>query len=256
MYVKYEQRGYVGIITIDRQKSLNAMNSDVLTELGEVLDGIDPGAVRCVIVTGTGKSFVAGADIGEMVFLKEPECRNLAKKGNDVFSKLEKLAVPTIAAVNGFALGGGCELAMACDIRVACESASFGQPETTIGIIPGFGGTQRLPRIVGMSAAMELLFTGRVIDAEEALRIGLVNHVYPREELMNEAIGLAERIASSAPIAVRAAKAAVSKGMDQPIGDGIAIETDEFAGCFGSKDQINAMTAFIEKREPEPFIDG
>ena len=179
-FINYEVEGMVGIITINRPKALNALNSQVLTELDETLDNVDINAIRALILTGAGeKSFVAGADIGEMSTLTKAEGEAFGKKGNDVFRKLETFSIPVIAAVNGFALGGGCEISMSCDIRICSENAVFGQPEVGLGITPGFGGTQRLARIVGVGMAKQMIYTARNIKADDALRIGLVNAVYP-----------------------------------------------------------------------------
>ena len=187
-FILYEVNGAVGKITINREKALNALNSQVLDELNATLDAVDLDAVRCLILTGAGaKSFVAGADIGEMSTLTKAEGEAFGKKGNDVFRKLETFPIPVIAAVNGFALGGGCELAMSCDIRICAENAVFGQPEVGLGITPGFGGTQRLARLVGAGMAKQMIYTARNIKADEAFRIGLVNAVYPAEELMAQA---------------------------------------------------------------------
>ena len=203
-FITYEVEGQIGIITINRPKALNALNSAVLDELDKTLDAVDQEAIRCLILTGAGeKSFVAGADIGEMSTLTKAEGEAFGKKGNDVFRKLETFPIPVIAAVNGFALGGGCEISMSCDIRICSENAVFGQPEVGLGITPGFGGTQRLARIVGTGKAKEMIYGARNIKAEEAYRIGLVNNVYPAEELMPAAKKLASTIARNAPIAVR-----------------------------------------------------
>ncbi len=253
-YIKYEQRGFVGIITIDRQNALNALNTEVMSELEQLLDTISIENTRCVVITGAGeKSFVAGADIGEMSTLSKEEGKGFGKKGNDAFRKIEIFPIPIIAAVNGFALGGGCELAMACDIRIASENAVFAQPEVSLGITAGFGGTQRLARIIGLGKAKELLYTGSKIKADEALRLGLVNAVYPQEQLLEECIKLAEKIAQNAPIAVRATKKAINAGMQVDMDTAIGIEAELFGSCFDTKDQRNAMGAFVEKRKPEPF---
>ena len=184
-FICYEQKGFVGIITINRPKALNALNSQVLDELDQTIDAVDLESTRCLIVTGAGeKSFVAGADIAEMSNLTKAEGEVFGKKGNDVFRKLETFPIPVIAAINGFALGGGCELSMSCDIRICSENAMFGQPEAGLGITPGFGGTQRLARVVGVGKAKEMIYGARNIKADEAYRIGLVNAVYPLEELM------------------------------------------------------------------------
>ena len=194
-FITYEQEGFVGILTINRPKALNALNSQVLDELNETIDAIDVNETRALILTGAGdKSFVAGADIGEMSTLTKAEGEAFGKKGNDVFRKLETLEIPVIAAVNGFALGGGCEISMSCDIRICSENAIFGQPEVGLGITPGFGGTQRLARIVGPGMAKQMIYTARNIKADEAYRIGLVNAVYPQEELMDAAKKLLQRM--------------------------------------------------------------
>ena len=208
-FVNYEVQGQVGIVTINREKALNALNSAVLDDLKAVIDGVDLDAVRCLIITGAGqKSFVAGADIGEMSTLTKAEGEAFGKKGNDLFRQIETLPIPVIAAVNGFALGGGCELSMSCDIRLCSENARFGQPETGLGITPGFGGTQRLMRIIPVGMAKEMIYAGTQIKAPRALELGLVNAVYPVEELMPAALKLANKIAANAPIAVRASKKA------------------------------------------------
>jgi len=253
-YIKYEQRGFVGIITIDRQNALNALNTEVMNELEKTLDGISLEDTRCLVLTGAGeKSFVAGADISEMSSLSKAEGEKFGKKGNDVFRKIEIFPLPVIAAVNGFALGGGCELAMACDIRIASENAVFAQPEAALGITAGFGGTQRLARIIGVGKAKELLYTTAKIKADEALRLGLVNAVYPLNQLMDECIKMAEKIAQNAPIAVRATKKAINEGMHLDMDTAIGIEAELFGSCFDTVDQRNAMKAFLEKQKPAPF---
>ena len=255
-FIMYEAEGAVGIITINRPKALNALNSQVLEELEAAIDGIDMDAVRCVIITGAGeKSFVAGADIGEMSTLSVEEGEAFGKKGNDIFRKIETLPIPVIAAVNGFALGGGCELSMSCDIRIASENAVFGQPEVGLGITPGFGGTQRLARIVGPGMAKQMIYTARNIKAPEALRIGLVNAVYPSAELMEQAKKMAASIAKNAPIAVRACKKAINDGLDAQMDEAIAIEEKLFGSCFETYDQKEGMAAFLEKRKVEAFLN-
>ena len=195
-YIVYEQKGSYAVITISREKALNALNSQVLDELNETLDAVNLEEVRCLILTGAGaKSFVAGADIGEMSTLTKAEGEAFGKKGNDVFRKLETFPIPVIAAVNGFALGGGCEISMSCDIRICSDNAVFGQPEVGLGITPGFGGTQRLARLVGPGMAKQMIYTARNIKADEALRIGLVNAVYTQDELM----AAAEKMAAELP---------------------------------------------------------
>lgn len=255
-YIKYEQNGFVGVLTIDREKALNALNSEVLSDLDAALDAIDLDSTRCLIITGAGqKSFVAGADIGEMSTLTKAEGEAFGKKGNDVFRKIETLPIPVIAAVNGFALGGGCELSLSCDIRLAAENAVFAQPETGLGITPGFGGTQRLARTINVGKAKEMIYAGTKVKAPEALSLGLVNAVYPAEELMPAAMKLAERIAANAPIAVRACKKAVNDGLQVNMDEAIVIEEKLFGSCFETQDQKNGMTAFVEKRKPEPFVN-
>jgi len=257
MYVKYEQRGQIGLITIDRRKVYNALNTELITELGEVLDNVSSESTRALILTGAGeKAFVAGADIAEMQGFGKIEAEKFSVIGSGVFRKLELIPIPVIAAVNGFALGGGCELALACDIRVASENAIFGQPEVTLGITPGYGGTQRLARIVGQSKAGELLYTGGKIDATEALRIGLVSYVYQQNELMDEAVKLAEEICKSAPVAVRMTKKAMTDGLSVGIDDALRLESEYFSQCFETNDQKRAMAAFVEKRKPEPFTNS
>jgi len=255
-FVLYEQEGAVGVITISREKALNALNSAVLEELDKTLDAVNLDEVRCLILTGAGeKSFVAGADIGEMSSLTKAEGEAFGKKGNDVFRKLETFPIPVIAAVNGFALGGGCEISMSCDIRICSENAVFGQPEVGLGITPGFGGTQRLARLVGAGMAKQMIYTARNIKADEALRIGLVNAVYPPEELMPAARKMAAGIAKNAPIAVRNCKKAINEGLDADMDAAIAIEEKLFGDCFESYDQKEGMAAFLEKRKVEAFLN-
>ena len=247
-FVKYEVEGAVGVITIDRQKALNALNSQVLEELDATFDAVDVNTVRCLILTGAGeKSFVAGADIGEMSTLTKAEGEAFGKKGNDVFRKIETFPIPVIAAINGFALGGGCEISMSCDIRICSDNAVFGQPEVGLGITPGFGGTQRLARIVGVGKAKEMIYGGRNIKADEAYRIGLVNNVYTIEELMPAAKKLASIIASNAPIAVRNCKKAINDGLDVSMDEAIVIEEKLFGDCFETEDQKAGMGNFLEK---------
>ena len=255
-FITYEVEGQIGIITINRPKALNALNSAVLDELDKTLDAVDQEANRCLILTGAGeKSFVAGADIGEMSTLTKAEGEAFGKKGNDVFRKLETFPIPVIAAVNGFALGGGCEISMSCDIRICSENAVFGQPEVGLGITPGFGGTQRLARIVGTGKAKEMIYGARNIIAEEAYRIGLVNNVYPAEELMPAAKKLASTIARNAPIAVRNCKRAINEGIQVDMDQAIVIEEKLFGSCFETCDQKEGMNAFLEKRKVDAFLN-
>ena len=243
-YIVYEQKGNYAVITISREKALNALNSQVLEELDATLDAVNLDEVRCLILTGAGqKSFVAGADIGEMSTLTKAEGEAFGKKGNDVFRKLETFPIPVIAAVNGFALGGGCEISMSCDIRICSDNAVFGQPEVGLGITPGFGGTQRLARLVGPGMAKQMIYTARNIKADEAYRIGLVNAVYPQEELMAAAEKMAAGIAKNAPIAVRNCKKAINEGLDADMDEAIVIE------------EKPGMAAFLEKRKVEKFLN-
>lgn len=247
-FVTYETEGMVGIITINRPKALNALNSQVLDELDKTFDAVDLNEIRALILTGAGeKSFVAGADIGEMSTLSKEEGEAFGKKGNDVFRKIETFPIPVIAAINGFALGGGCEISMSCDIRICSENAVFGQPEVGLGITPGFGGTQRLPRIVGVGMAKQMIYGARNIKADEAYRIGLVNAVYPLEELMEQAKKLASGIAMQAPIAVRNCKKAINDGLQVNMDEAIIIEEKLFGDCFETEDQRAGMGNFLEK---------
>ncbi|MBR4588265.1 MAG: enoyl-CoA hydratase/isomerase family protein [Lachnospiraceae bacterium] len=260
-FITYEQEGFVGVITINRPKALNALNSQVLDELNEVLDTVDPDKTRAIVLTGAGeKSFVAGADIGEMSTLTKAEGEAFGKKGNDVFRKLETLPIPVIAAVNGFALGGGCEISMSCDIRLCSDNAIFGQPEVGLGITPGFGGTQRLARLVSPGMAKQLIYTARNIKADEAYRIGLVNAVYSatldeagnvtataQENLLAAAKKMAAGIAANAPIAVRNCKKAINDGLQTDIDQAIVIEEKLFGDCFETEDQRAGMGNFLEK---------
>ena len=251
-FITYEAEGQIGIITINRPKALNALNSTVLEELDKTLDAVDLQTVRCLILTGAGeKSFVAGADIGEMSTLTKAEGEAFGKKGNDVFRKLETFPIPVIAAVNGFALGGGCEISMSCDISICSENAVFGQTEVGLGITPGFGGTQRLARIVGTGKAKEMIYGARNIKAEEAYRIGLVNNVYPLEELMPAAKKLAATIARNAPIAVRNCKRAINEGLQVDMDQAVVIEEKLFGNCFETYDQKEGIAAFLEQRKAE-----
>ena len=260
-YILYEVNGAVGTITINREKALNALNSQVLDQLNATLDAVDLDTVRCLILTGAGeKSFVAGADIGEMSTLSKAEGEAFGKKGNDVFRKLETFPIPVIAAVNGFALGGGCEISMSCDIRICSDNAVFGQPEVGLGITPGFGGTQRLARLVSPGMAKQLIYTARNIKAAEAYRIGLVNQVVSAEvneagevvvsakdALMAAANKMAAGIAMQAPIAVRNCKKAINEGLQVDMDQAIVIEEKLFGDCFETEDQRAGMANFLEK---------
>lgn len=249
-FITYTEKAGYAIVTISRERALNALNSQVLMELEQTIDAISLERVRCLIVTGAGqKAFVAGADIGEMSTLSQEEGTAFGKMGNDVFRKLETLPIPVIAAVNGFALGGGCELSMSCDIRICSENAVFGQPEVGLGITPGFGGTQRLARLVGPGMAKQMLYTAKNIKAPEALRIGLVTGVYPQEELMAQAEKMAKTIAANAPIAVRNCKQAVNEGLELPMDEAIALEEKLFGACFETEDQVYGMAYFLDKNK-------
>ena len=247
-----EQSGAIAILTINRPKALNALNSDTLSELSSAIDELGMNSsVKVVVLTGSGeKAFVAGADISQMKDFNSLEGRRFAQLGQATLRKLELMPQPVIAAVNGFALGGGCELAMACDLRIASDNAKFGQPEVTLGITAGFGGTQRLPRLVGTGIASELLFTGDIIDANEAYRIGLVNRVYPLNVLKEEALKLANHIAGRAPAAVQLSKSAIQRGGNMDLDSAQAYEAEIFGLTCSTQDQIEGCTAFLEKRKP------
>ena len=269
-YILYEQNGNVATITINREKALNALNSQVLDELNATLDAVDLATVRCLVITGAGaKSFVAGADIGEMSSLTKAEGEAFGKKGNDVFRKIETFPIPVIAAVNGFALGGGCEISMSCDIRICSDNEVFGQPEVGLGITPGFGGTQRLARLVGAGMAKQMIYTARNIKAADAYRIGLVNEVYSaevdadgnvvksaQEVMLAAAQKMAATIAKNAPIAVRNCKKAINDGLDADMDQAVAIEEKLFGDCFETEDQKYGMAFFLDKNKEkvkEPF---
>ena len=269
-YILYEQNGNVATITINREKALNALNSQVLDELNAALDAVDLATVRCLVITGAGsKSFVAGADIGEMSNLTKAEGEAFGKKGNNVFRKIETFPIPVIAAVNGFALGGGCEISMSCDIRICSDNAVFGQPEVGLGITPGFGGTQRLARLVGAGMAKQMIYTARNIKAADAYRIGLVNEVYSaevdadgnvvksaQEVMLAAAQKMAATIAKNAPIAVRNCKKAINDGLDADMDQAVAIEEKLFGDCFETEDQKYGMAFFLDKNKEkvkEPF---
>lgn len=252
--IKLEKQGHIGILTVSRPEALNALNSATLKELRETAERVERDEdIRVLIVTGEGKAFVAGADIAEMKDLNAEEGREFGLRGQAAFKAIERLSVPVIAAVNGFALGGGCELALCADIRIASEKAKFGQPETGLGITPGFGGTQRLPRTVGASKAMELILTAKMIKADEALAIGLVDMVVPPESLMEEAMKLASAIAANAPFAVKASKKLIRGFTDTSLCAGLEGEAELFGGCFATEDQKMAMEAFVQKMEKAPF---
>ena len=248
-----EKENGIGTLTINRPKSLNALNTKVLEELHEAFLEIDQDEeIGVLILTGAGeRAFVAGADITEMKDKNALEGRAFSNFGNKVFSTLENLSQPTIAAVNGFALGGGAELAMACDIRIGSEEAKFGQPEVGLGIIPGFGGTQRLSRLVGLAKAKELIYTAKTIKAEEAKDIGLVNQVVTADELMDSAVELAKTILKQAPLAVKASKRAINRGFEMDLAHGLEMEAEMFGVQFSTEDQKNSMNAFVNKEKPK-----
>jgi len=260
-FITYEQEGFVGVITINRPKALNALNSQVLEELEEAFKAVDLDTTRALVLTGAGeKSFVAGADIGEMSTLTKAEGEAFGKKGNDVFRMIETFPIPVIAAINGFALGGGCEISMSCDIRLCSDNAVFGQPEVGLGITPGFGGTQRLARLVSPGMAKQLIYTARNIKAAEAKRIGLVNEVYAatvdeagnvtataQENLIAAAKKMAAGIAANAPIAVRNCKKAINEGLQVDMDEALVIEEKLFGDCFETEDQKAGMGNFLEK---------
>ncbi len=251
-HLKIKECGQVAMMTISAPKSLNALNTAILNEIDDYLEEVENGGYRCLIITGDGeKSFVAGADISEMATLGAQQGETFGRRGANVFRRIETLPMPVIAAVNGFALGGGCELAMACDIRICSDNARFGQPEVGLGIIPGFSGTVRLARLVGMGMAKQLIYTGKPIKADEALRIGLVNAVVPQAELMDKAMELANQIAANAPLAVSAAKLCINTCYDMPAEDAISFENRAFGLCFNTEDQKNGMAAFLNKGKCE-----
>ena len=259
--IRYEKNGNIGIATINRPEALNALNSTVISELEQLISEVEKDAeLGAFIITGEGRSFVAGADIGEQSTMDVAAGRKWGQRGSALFRRIEKLEIPTIAAVNGFALGGGCELAMSCDIILAAGpnaegkgGAKFGQPEVGLGITPGFGGTQRLPRLVGSANAMELILTARNINAQRALEIGLVSHVYPAEEMLDRALELADAIAANAQVAVRQSKAAVRRGLQADMATGVAYESEAFGLCFATEDQKDAMAAFLKKEKLPGF---
>ncbi len=245
-----DREGLLGVVTINRPQVMNALNSEVLSELKKAMLELEGDkTVKAVILTGAGeKAFVAGADISEMVNLDAQGVREFALLGHEVFEKIENLDKPVIAAINGFALGGGCELAMACDIRIISEKAKFGQPEVNLGIIPGFGGTQRLMRLVGKGVAKMLIMSARIINAQEALRIGLADMLVSDGELLIEAKKLAAEIAGKSPNAVKIAKQAINAGHEMGLRAGNQMEAIKFGECFANSEQKEGMSAFLEKR--------
>ena len=249
-FIYEEKEEQIAVVSINRQEALNALNGDVLKELDGIIDQIEQNKeLRAVILTGAGRAFAAGADIGVQSVFDYDAALEWGQTGSAIFKRWEDMDVPTIAAVNGFALGGGCELAICCDIIIAGEKAKFGQPEVSLGIIPGFSGTQRLTRKIGSFKAKELIFTGAHISAEEAKAIGLANKVVPQEDLMEEAMNMARAIGKNGPIAVKLAKKAVNCVMETTLTEGIKAENVYFAQCYETKDQKEGMQAFLEKRK-------
>ena len=246
-------QGAVAIVTIDRPKALNALNPEVLADLKAAFEAIDQNTVRCVVLTGAGdKSFVAGADIGSMSTMTKAEGEAFGKLGNDVFLEIESFPLPVIAAVNGFALGGGNELAMSCDIRICSDNAVFGQPEVGLGIPRASAAPSVWPAWLGMGMAKQLVYSALNIKADEALRIGLVNAVYPQAELMENVMKLANKIAKNAPIAVRNCKKAINEGISKPINEAVAVEEKLFGDCFETHDQVEGMQCFLSREKPKP----
>jgi len=242
-----------GIATVTfNRPPVNALNTELVKELYDVIDALDHDkSIHVIVMTGSGKAFVAGADIGEMAQFSSLDARDFARNGHKTLSRMEQAEKPVICAINGFALGGGCEVALACDIRIMAEGAKIGQPEVSLGIIPGFGGTQRLPRLVGPAAAKLLIYTADAIDAQEALRVGLVDKVVPPDKLMETALDLARKIASRGPAAIRLAKSAINRGLDANLQSGNTIEIEAFGVCFSTGEPKEGMTAFLEKRKPK-----
>lgn len=249
----YEVNEGIATITFNRPKALNALNAALLAELSRALDEIAGDEdIRVLILTGAGeKAFVAGADISELATFDSLKAKAFARKGHDIINKLQQLPIAVIAAVNGFALGGGTEISLACDFIYASENAKFGQPEINLGLIPGFGGTQRLPRLIGTNMAKELILTGKMIAAAEALQLGLANKVVAPDQLMDETIKTARVIASKGKVSLREAKQAVDKGMDVDLASGCSIEIDAFALCYASPDAREGTSAFLDKRQAE-----
>jgi enoyl-CoA hydratase len=254
-YVKIERDDNVAILTIDRQEKLNALDRQVVEEIGQALLELEAEGPRAIVVTGAGeRAFIAGADIGAMSVMDPLEAKRFSEIGHAAMALLDRSPVPTIAAVNGYALGGGCEVALACDVRIAAENASFGFPEVGLGILPGMGGTQRLPRLIGPALAKELIFTGRRIGAGEAQEMGLINRVVGHGEALNAAMELAAEISANGPLAVRHAKSAANRALDVDLVSGLEYEADQFALLFATEDAREGMNAFGEKRKPE--FDG
>jgi enoyl-CoA hydratase len=251
--VLYEKKGAIAYVTLNRPKVLNALSKRTWEDLRAAFENArDDAAVRGVILTGAGdKAFIAGADISELTHLTAVEAEKSSSYGQEVLNLIENLGKPVIAAINGFALGGGCETAMACTVRVAVENAKFGQPEVKLGVLPGGGGTQRLPRLVGKGRALQLILTGEMISAQEAYRIGLVNEVVPSADLITRAEAILNQIFANAPVAVRYSLEAVNKGMEASLAEGLALEASLFGLCAGTDDKKEGTQAFLEKRKPQ-----
>jgi enoyl-CoA hydratase len=251
--ILFEVKDGVGVLTFNRPKALNALNPKTLEEVGQVVDRVrSDDTVRVLVLTGAGeKAFVAGADISEFPKMNALQARLFGERGQEVFFKLEQLPKPVIACVNGFALGGGCELAMSCDFIYASDKARFGQPEVNLGLIPGFGGTQRLARLVGRAKAKELCMTGEMIDAQQAKELGLAAKVFPADQLIEETMKAARLLASKSPNVLRSVKQVVDRGMDVDLKSGCALEVEAFGVCFASQDAREGVSAFLEKRKPE-----
>jgi len=251
-YIQIDVKDYIGTITINRPEAMNAMNDELIGELqGAVEECVEDKKVDVIIITGSGeKAFVAGADIKAMQTMSSRQALEFSRKGQEMTMVIENSPKPIIAAINGFALGGGCEIALACDIRIASENAKFSQPEVALGIIPGWGGTQRLPQLIGKGRAIEMIAGGQMIDAEEALRIGLVNHVVPYSELIDKVNSLSRTILKNGPAAIGSAIRCIHKGYDEPLENALDIELNEFAELFETDEQREGTTAFIEKRKP------
>ena len=253
-FVDLTKKDNIAVITMNRPEALNALSKAVFADLEAVLDDVEnDDDVYVVVITGAGRAFIAGADIGEMAPMNVAEGLAFSELGNRLLMRVDMMEKPTIAAVNGFALGGGCEMALACDIRIASEKAKFGQPEVGLGIIPGFGGTQRMARIIGTGAAMELIYTADTIDAQKAKEIGMVNYVVPAEELMDKTMEMAHKICKNAQKAIRVSKMAIRRGIDCDISTAVTYEALAFATCFGTEDQKEGMQAFLEKRKDKHF---
>ena len=255
-FVEVTKQGNIGIVTMNRPEALNALSSQVFADLTAALDVVEKDDdIYVVIITGAGRSFVAGADIGEMATMNVEEGLAFSELGNNLMMRVDRFSRPTIAAVNGFALGGGCEISMACDVTLASDNAKFGQPEAGLGIIPGFGGTQRLPRLTNKKIAKELIFGADImISADEAMRIGLVNHVYPQDQLMAEAKKLAGHFMKSSPYSVALAKQCINVGLDVDLDAGRKLEANMFGLSFATQDKKEGMTAFLEKKKEKHFI--